>query len=398
MCSDGRMPPHSGVRAESGTARTAAAGARSRGARAGGRRGAAARAGHRGRRGSGREAGDAPRRGARDVPVARPRRSRSGGRRTGVGGRPAAPRGRRLRRRPGRAGHGRLRDEGRRAALRRRAAGARARARGCRLDLGSARRRSRQALHRARRRERRAAGPDPPRRAEGGRGVPRAAAALAAADDAESLRGARGARPALARRAARSFPAERSRSGWGWREELRGGSPRAAARHACAGGSPPRSSSRRSPSRKRSRTSSRCDGRSALSSSACSRVQNGPGGRFENSRWSPGSSTAARGGGWRRLRDATAEMARLRAALGPKLQELPAPIVELRLEAVELAEHTGQQLALVEPAGEENVVRLREGLRQVKASTGTGSVCAVVEVAPWSRVPEARALVVPRDD
>ena len=60
------------------------------------------------------------------------------------------------------------------------------------------------------------------------------------------------------------------------------------------------------------------------------------------------------GGSWRRavtLRDATAELARLRLALGPKLQELPAPILELRLEAVELAEHTGQQLALVEPRG-----------------------------------------------
>jgi protein ImuB len=107
------------------------------------------------------------------------------------------------------------------------------------------------------------------------------------------------------------------------------------------------------------------------------------------------------GGSWRRtvtLRDATAELGRLRIALGSKLQELPAPIVELRLEAVELADHTGQQLALVEPAGEEVSTRLREGLRQVRASTGSGSVCAVVEVAPWSRVPEARALVVPRDD
>jgi len=106
------------------------------------------------------------------------------------------------------------------------------------------------------------------------------------------------------------------------------------------------------------------------------------------------------GGSWRRavtLRDATAELARLRSALGPKLVELPCPILELRLEAVELAEHTGQQLALVEPAGEEVGVRLREGLRQVRASTGTGSVCAVVEVAPWSRIPETRALVVPRD-
>ena len=106
------------------------------------------------------------------------------------------------------------------------------------------------------------------------------------------------------------------------------------------------------------------------------------------------------GGSWRRtvtLRDATAELGRLRIALGSKLQELPAPIVELRLEAVELADHTGQQLALVEPAGEEVSTRLREGLRQVRASTGSGSVCAVVEVAPWSRVPEARAFVVPRD-
>jgi protein ImuB len=107
------------------------------------------------------------------------------------------------------------------------------------------------------------------------------------------------------------------------------------------------------------------------------------------------------GGSWRRavtLRDATTEAARLRAALGPKLQELPAPVLELRLEAVELADHTGQQLTLVEPAGTEAGTRLREGLRQVRASTGTGSVCAVVEVAPWSRIPEARALVVPRDD
>jgi nucleotidyltransferase/DNA polymerase involved in DNA repair len=106
------------------------------------------------------------------------------------------------------------------------------------------------------------------------------------------------------------------------------------------------------------------------------------------------------GGSWRRaltLRDATAELGRLRVALGSKLQELPAPVLELRLEAIQLAEHTGLQLALVEPAGEEANVRLREGLKQVRASTGTGSVCTVVEVAPWSRIPEARALVVPRE-
>ena len=106
------------------------------------------------------------------------------------------------------------------------------------------------------------------------------------------------------------------------------------------------------------------------------------------------------GGSWRRattLRDATAERGRLRSALGPKLLELPGPVTELRLEAVELADHVGNQLTLVPPEGEQMDGRLREGLRQVRASTGTGSVCAVVEVAPWSRIPEARALVVPRD-
>ena len=42
--------------------------------------------------------------------------------------------------------------------------------------------------------------------------------------------------------------------------------------------------------------------------------------------------------------------------------------------------------------------RLREGLRQVRAAVGAGGVSTVVEVAPWSRIPEARALLVPRDD
>ena len=107
------------------------------------------------------------------------------------------------------------------------------------------------------------------------------------------------------------------------------------------------------------------------------------------------------GGSWRRsttLRDPTTELSRLKAALGPKLAELPAPVLELRLELVELTEHDGQQLELLPAAGGELDVRLREGLRQVRASTGSGSVNQVVEVAPWSRIPETRALFVPRDD
>ncbi len=107
------------------------------------------------------------------------------------------------------------------------------------------------------------------------------------------------------------------------------------------------------------------------------------------------------GGSWRRtvtLREPTADPVRLRTALAPKLAELPAPALKLRLEVCELAEHTGEQLELVAAEGEVVKGKLREGLRQVRAAVGAGGVSTVVEVAPWSRIPEARALLVPRDD
>jgi len=106
------------------------------------------------------------------------------------------------------------------------------------------------------------------------------------------------------------------------------------------------------------------------------------------------------GGSWRRtvtLREPTAELPRLRAAVAPKLAELPAPVTSLRLELVELADSVGHQLELV-AEGAERAGRLREGLRQVRASIGAGGVSTLVEVSPWSRIPDARALLVPRDD
>jgi nucleotidyltransferase/DNA polymerase involved in DNA repair len=106
------------------------------------------------------------------------------------------------------------------------------------------------------------------------------------------------------------------------------------------------------------------------------------------------------GGSWRRtvtLREPSGERGTLRAALGPKLAELPAPVLSLGLELVTLSESEGRQLALVQPEGEELETRLRDGLRQVRARAGAGAVATVVEVAPWSRIPEQRALLVPRD-
>lgn len=107
------------------------------------------------------------------------------------------------------------------------------------------------------------------------------------------------------------------------------------------------------------------------------------------------------GGSWRRaltLREATAEPDRLRLALAPKLVDLPAPALALRLELGELAESVGTQGELVRPRGSRLRERLRDGLRQVRLAAGLDAVCTVVEVAPWSRIPESRAILVPRDD
>ena len=107
------------------------------------------------------------------------------------------------------------------------------------------------------------------------------------------------------------------------------------------------------------------------------------------------------GGSWRRtltLREPLAEIDRLRIALSPKLAELTAPVLKLRLEAVELSHSRGRQLELVRPEGDELRVRLKEGLRQVRAGAGGGAVASVVEVDPSSRIPERRALLVARDE
>ncbi|HSJ94544.1 MAG TPA: hypothetical protein VK896_10975 [Gaiellaceae bacterium] len=107
------------------------------------------------------------------------------------------------------------------------------------------------------------------------------------------------------------------------------------------------------------------------------------------------------GGSWRRaltLREATAEPDRLRLALGPKLAELTAPVLALRLELGELAESVGTQAELVRPRGSRLRDRLRDGLKQARLGAGVDAVCSVVEVAPWSRIPESRAILVPRDD
>jgi len=112
------------------------------------------------------------------------------------------------------------------------------------------------------------------------------------------------------------------------------------------------------------------------------------------------SARLAAGGSWRRpvtLREPTASLERLRDALAPRLVELPAAVERLGLEITALSSSADRQLSLYRPPGELLRERAAEAARQVHAGLGEGHLWRVVEVAPWSRVPEGRDLLVPFD-
>ncbi len=112
------------------------------------------------------------------------------------------------------------------------------------------------------------------------------------------------------------------------------------------------------------------------------------------------SARLAAGGSWRRpvaLREPTADPRRLRDALAPRLVELPGAVERLGLEITALAATADRQLSLYRPPAELLRERAAEAARQVRAGLGEGHLWRVVEVAPWSRVPEGRELLVPFD-
>ena len=81
--------------------------------------------------------------------------------------------------------------------------------------------------------------------------------------------------------------------------------------------------------------------------------------------------------------------------LAPKLAELPAPIEQLSLEAVSLGPAVGEQLSFRRPDERERRRRLREALRQTRATVGAEALLRVLEVDPASRIPERRAVLTP---
>jgi protein ImuB len=110
------------------------------------------------------------------------------------------------------------------------------------------------------------------------------------------------------------------------------------------------------------------------------------------------SATLVEGGTWRErvvFREATADAARLRLALGGKLALLPAPAETLRLAADRLGPPHGAGRALFDDGAAERRARLREAVRQARAAAGGEAALRVLEVDPRSRVPERRAVLTP---
>jgi protein ImuB len=104
------------------------------------------------------------------------------------------------------------------------------------------------------------------------------------------------------------------------------------------------------------------------------------------------------GGTWREqvvFREALADPVRMRLALAPRLALMPAPAEELRLAVERFGPPTSDQRALLEDPAEARVARLREAIRQARAAAGPDAALRVLEVDPYSRFPERRAMLTP---
>ncbi len=112
------------------------------------------------------------------------------------------------------------------------------------------------------------------------------------------------------------------------------------------------------------------------------------------------SARFVEGGTWRErvtLRRASADPDRLRAAIGLRLVELPAPAEMLGLEVEAFGPPAHDQRRLVEEVDprEARRARLGDAVRQVREAAGSGAALRIMEVDPGSRVPERRAALSP---
>jgi protein ImuB len=105
-----------------------------------------------------------------------------------------------------------------------------------------------------------------------------------------------------------------------------------------------------------------------------------------------------RGGTWREqvvFREALNDAARMRLALVPRLESMPAPADELRLAVERFGPPASDQRVLLEDPAAARTARLREAIRQARAAAGAEAALRVLEVDPSSRFPERRAVLTP---
>lgn len=86
-------------------------------------------------------------------------------------------------------------------------------------------------------------------------------------------------------------------------------------------------------------------------------------------------------------------------ALRPVVEtaELVAPVVGMQLSLSKLTSIIGWQGTLWTSERRQREARIQEALRQLKARYGTCPIGRIVEVEPWSRIPERRAAIVAFD-
>ena len=97
------------------------------------------------------------------------------------------------------------------------------------------------------------------------------------------------------------------------------------------------------------------------------------------------------------LAAALAVRLRMRLVLVPRLADLPAPAVALRLRAESLGPPAADQRSLLAEPAALRAARLREAVRQARAVAGPEAALRILTVDPDSRVPERRLALTPWD-
>jgi protein ImuB len=104
------------------------------------------------------------------------------------------------------------------------------------------------------------------------------------------------------------------------------------------------------------------------------------------------------GGTWRErmvFREPLADPLRMRLALSQRLTLLPAPAERLRLSVERFGPPHAEGATLWEGGAERRRARLREAIRQVRATAGPEGALRALPVDPDSRVPERRVVLTP---